>query len=219
VAWSYDEYRELRQSCVDDGLLTKAFGRGNLRITKKGQEVVKRMAVLDEEVAAAVQEALGTPLLERREALVTLLLIARQRELDSIEGGIQLELDSIERGTDLLSRAKATVAYLLSHAAPEERMTMVALADDPGADHLQAFGERDLDETNDDEVERFCERVAELTGGEFVLVSPGPAPEEHILLAHYSGGTGVGSALALVNRQPGQAPTLSEWEDWQDTPG
>jgi hypothetical protein len=57
VAWRYDEYKELRQSCVDDGLLTKAFGRGNLRITKKGREVVKRMAVLDEEVAAALQEA------------------------------------------------------------------------------------------------------------------------------------------------------------------
>jgi hypothetical protein len=212
VAWSYDEHR-LRQSCVDDGLLTKAFGRGNLRITKKGQEVVKRMAVLDEEVAAAVQEALGTPVLERREALVTLLLFARRRELDSIEGARQLKLDFIEGGTDLLSRAKATIAELLSQAAPDELLHTTALADDPGADQLQVFGDSTLDETNEDEVERFCERVAELTGGEFVLVSPGREPEEHILLAHYSGDRGVGSALALVNRQPGQAPTLSEWED------
>jgi hypothetical protein len=45
------------------------------------------------------------------------------------------------------------------------------------------------------------------------LVSPGLTPEEHILLAHYSGGSGVGAAMALIKRQPGQAPTLSEWED------
>jgi hypothetical protein len=202
VAGSYDEYKELRQSCIDDGLLKKAFGRGNLRITKKGQEVVKRMAVRDAEVAAAVQEAVHTPLLERREALVTLLLFARQRERDSIEGV-----------TDLLSRAKATFAELLSHAAPDERLHTTALAADPGAAQLQAFGDSNLDETNEDEVERFCERVAELTGGEFVLVSPGLTPEEHILLVHYSGGAGVGGAMALINRQPGSAPMLSEWMD------
>jgi hypothetical protein len=34
VAW-LDEYEQLEQSCVDEGLLTKAFGKGNLRITKK----------------------------------------------------------------------------------------------------------------------------------------------------------------------------------------
>jgi hypothetical protein len=76
-----------------------------------------------------------------------------------------------------------------------------------------------LDETNDAEIERFCERVAERTGREFVLVVnepmvvPGSGPVEHLMLAHYSGGTGVGGASARVNREPGQAPTLSEWQD------
>jgi hypothetical protein len=36
---------------------------------------------------------------------------------------------------------------------------------------------------------------------------------EYVMLAHYSGGSGVGGASARVNRQPGQAPTLSEWRD------
>ncbi len=115
--------------------------------------------------------------------------------------------------TDLLSQAKATVTKLLSHASPGERLRVYALAADPEGDELQAFGDSSLDETNDAEIERFCERVAEVTDGEFVLVSPGLEPEEHLLLAHYSGGTGVGGALALVNRQRGQPPTLSEWQD------
>ena len=80
MAGSYDEFKELRQSCIDDGLLKRAFGRGNLRITKKGRQVVKLAAIADEEVASALQEAVSAPLLERRQALVTLLLFARQRE-------------------------------------------------------------------------------------------------------------------------------------------
>jgi hypothetical protein len=79
VAGSYEEFKKLHQSCIDDGLLTKAFGRGNLRITKKGREFVKFAAMADEEVASALQEAIHTPLLERREALVTLVLLARER--------------------------------------------------------------------------------------------------------------------------------------------
>jgi hypothetical protein len=118
--------------------------------------------------------------------------------------------------TDLLSQAKATVTKLLSHASPGERLSVYALAADPEGDQLQAFGDSNLDETNDDEIERFCERVAGQTGGEFVLVVPELAPVEHLILAHYSGGTGVGGTSARVNRQPGQAPTLSEW---QNAPG
>ena len=96
---------------------------------------------------------------------------------------------------------------------------MCALAADPGSDRLQAFGDSDLDETNDAEIERFCERVAERTSGEFVLVVdelmvvPELGPVEHLMLSHYSGGTGVGGTSARVNREPGQAPTLSEWQD------
>jgi hypothetical protein len=89
-------------------------------------------------------------------------------------------------------------------------------------DQLQAFGDSTVDQTNVAEIERFCERVAERTGGEFVLVVnelmvvPGLASVEQLMLAHYSGGTGVAGASARVNREPGQVPTLSEW---QDTPG
>jgi hypothetical protein len=121
--------------------------------------------------------------------------------------------------TDLLSQAKTTVAELLRHASPEERLGLVAFAADPESDQLQAFGDSAVDQANDAEIERFCERVAERTGGEFVLVVneqmvvPGLGPTEHLMLAHYSGGTGIGGASALVNREPGQAPTLSEWQD------
>ena len=59
VAWSYDEFKQLHQSCIDDGLLTSAFGRGNLRITKKGRQFVKLAAATDEEVLSALQEAVG----------------------------------------------------------------------------------------------------------------------------------------------------------------
>jgi hypothetical protein len=77
-----DEFKRLRQSCIDDGLLTRAIGRGNLRITKKGRELVKRGASLDEEVASALQDVLRTRWLDRREALVSLVLFARQRLRD-----------------------------------------------------------------------------------------------------------------------------------------
>jgi hypothetical protein len=99
---------------------------------------------------------------------------------------------------DLLSQAKTTVAELLRHTSPGERLSVCALAADLDSDRLQAIGDSDLDETNDAEIERFCERVAERTGGEFVLVVnelmvvPGLGPVEHLMLAHYSGGTGIG---------------------------
>jgi hypothetical protein len=86
VARSYDEFKELQQSCIDDGLLTPAFGRGNLRITKKGRQLVKLAAIAVEEVASALEWAVHTPLLERRQALVTVVLVAREREQrDSVQ--------------------------------------------------------------------------------------------------------------------------------------
>jgi hypothetical protein len=78
VAASYEEFKELRQSCLDDDLLAPVFG-GKLRITKKGREVVKVAAITDQEVASALQDALRTPWLERRSAFVALVLLARQR--------------------------------------------------------------------------------------------------------------------------------------------
>ena len=73
-----DEFRALEQSCLAEGLLKPAFG-GVVRITKKGREVAKATALVDDEVADALREALGSPLLERREALVSVLLLARMR--------------------------------------------------------------------------------------------------------------------------------------------
>jgi hypothetical protein len=78
VAGGYEEFEELRTSCIEDGLLARGFGR-QLRITKKGRELVKLAAIVDEEVAWGVQEALRTRWLERRGALVALVLLARQR--------------------------------------------------------------------------------------------------------------------------------------------
>ncbi len=74
----YEEFKELQTSCLEDGLLARGLG-GRLRITKKGREAVKLAAIVDEEVASALQDALRTPWLERRSALVALVLLARQR--------------------------------------------------------------------------------------------------------------------------------------------
>jgi hypothetical protein len=78
VTASPDELKALERSCVEDGLLATAFG-GSLRITKKGREVVKVAATVDHEVADALRDALRTPWLSKREALVTVLLLTRLR--------------------------------------------------------------------------------------------------------------------------------------------
>jgi hypothetical protein len=75
---SFEHLARLEQSCLEDGLLAHAFGR-NLRITKKGQNVVKLAALADEDVASALEEALREPWLERRAAFVSVLLLARMR--------------------------------------------------------------------------------------------------------------------------------------------
>lgn len=62
----FAEYERLQQSCIDEGPLTRAFGNGNLRITRKGQQFVKIAAITDEEVAAAIQEAVSTRWRDRR---------------------------------------------------------------------------------------------------------------------------------------------------------
>jgi hypothetical protein len=74
-----EDLARLTQSWLDEGLLAPAFGPGNLRITKKGQTLVKLAAVADEEVASALQEALHEPWLDRRAAFVSVLLFARTR--------------------------------------------------------------------------------------------------------------------------------------------
>jgi hypothetical protein len=74
---SVDDFKKLEASCIEDGLLAR-FG-GGLRITKRGREVVKLAAATDEEVAAALQDALRTRWLDRGDALVTLVRFARQR--------------------------------------------------------------------------------------------------------------------------------------------
>jgi hypothetical protein len=78
VGGSYEELKGLQTLCLEDGLLARGFG-GRFRITKKGREAVKLAAIVDEEVTSALQDALRTPWLERRSALVTLVLFARER--------------------------------------------------------------------------------------------------------------------------------------------
>jgi hypothetical protein len=65
---------KLRQSCIDEGLLVPALGRRNFQDLEEGMEYVKTFAVVDEEVASALQDALRTPWLERRDALEALVL-------------------------------------------------------------------------------------------------------------------------------------------------
>jgi hypothetical protein len=76
---SFEAFERLKQSCVEDGLLKPAFGAGNLRITKKGQDFVNGAAIADPEVGEALEEAVRSPWRERRGALVSLLLFARER--------------------------------------------------------------------------------------------------------------------------------------------
>jgi hypothetical protein len=78
MAGSLEEFEQLHASCIEDGLLTRGFG-GKLRITKKGQDFVKVAAITDEEVSFALQEALRTSWLDRRSALVAVVLVARSR--------------------------------------------------------------------------------------------------------------------------------------------
>jgi len=78
VTGSLGEFEDLRTSCIEDGLLTRGRG-GYLRITKEGREFVKLAAILDEEVASALQEAVHTRWRDRREALVSLVLFSRQQ--------------------------------------------------------------------------------------------------------------------------------------------
>jgi hypothetical protein len=75
--YTYEQYMELTQVCLDEGLLAPAFGRGNLRITKKGRELVKFAVTVDEEVASALQDTLRSRWLDRRQELVTLVKFAR----------------------------------------------------------------------------------------------------------------------------------------------
>jgi hypothetical protein len=72
------DIRELESACLEDGLLARGLG-GRLRITKKGRDLVKLATILDEEVAHEVQEALRTRWLDRQEALVAVVLLARAR--------------------------------------------------------------------------------------------------------------------------------------------
>jgi hypothetical protein len=72
------DFNTLEQSCIAEGLLKPAIG-GVPRITKKGREVVKATALVDDEVADALRDALASPLMARREALVSVLLLACSR--------------------------------------------------------------------------------------------------------------------------------------------
>ena len=75
---SADAFRELQETCLTDGLVKRGFG-GELRITKKGRELVKLAAISDEEVASALQDALRTPWRDRGSTFVSLVHFARSR--------------------------------------------------------------------------------------------------------------------------------------------
>ena len=60
--------------------------------------------------------------------------------------------------------------------------------------------------------------LAHADGAELAVV-PELGAVEYVMLAHYSGGTGVGGASAHVNRQPGQAPTFSKFQSRETSVG
>ena len=72
---SLEEWHTLEQACFDEGLLTHGFGKLP-RITKKGQELVKLMAIADEDVREGLDDALRQRWVERRAAFVTVLELA-----------------------------------------------------------------------------------------------------------------------------------------------
>jgi hypothetical protein len=83
---AFQEYEDLRSSCIEDGLLKEGFGH-KLRITKEGREFVKLAAILDEDVARELQAALRAPWMERRGALAAMVLLARERMPAKDESG------------------------------------------------------------------------------------------------------------------------------------
>ena len=76
---SFEDFARLQQACLDDGLLARALGKKNLRITRRGTDFVRVVALADEEIASALEEALHTRWLDRREAFVSVVLLARMR--------------------------------------------------------------------------------------------------------------------------------------------
>jgi len=103
--------------------------------------------------------------------------------------------------TDLLSQAKATVTKLLSHALPGERLSVYALAADPEGDQLQAFGDSNLDETNDDEIEAGDDKQSLMCGTgarEGIGRNVGPDVIEICVPAKARAGRGVAGGFGRV---------------------
>jgi hypothetical protein len=80
---SLEEWRALEQACFDEGLLAHGFGKLP-RITKKGRELVKQYALIDEGVRDALEWALSEPWLDRRSAFVTVLKTAVHRRYSRV---------------------------------------------------------------------------------------------------------------------------------------
>lgn len=73
-----EEFEALEAACLEEGLLSLTFG-GAVRVTKEGREAVEEAALVDAQVANALQQALRAPLLERRAAFVAVVLLVRGR--------------------------------------------------------------------------------------------------------------------------------------------
>jgi hypothetical protein len=78
MTFSIEQFMEAEQSYLDESLLKRGFG-GKPHITKKGRDLVKFAAPLDEEVADALREVLRSRWRDRRAELVTLMIFVRSR--------------------------------------------------------------------------------------------------------------------------------------------
>jgi len=75
----FDELRDhWRQVCYEERLLKRGW-LGNEYVTKEGRNVMKAAALVNPEVAEALQEALDEPVRKQMRAFVELLLVARSR--------------------------------------------------------------------------------------------------------------------------------------------
>jgi hypothetical protein len=72
------DWERTRQACYDADLLARNWRR-NESVTKSGRKLIEAAALVDQEVAAALQDALNEPVTRRTDAMVSVLLLAHGR--------------------------------------------------------------------------------------------------------------------------------------------
>jgi len=71
-------WEQTRQACYDQELLSRGWRR-NESVTKSGRKLIEAAALVDQEVAGALQDALNEPVTRRMSAMVPVVLLAHRR--------------------------------------------------------------------------------------------------------------------------------------------